>query len=141
MPDLKMPELNAVTISGRLTDDPDLKYTHGGTAVADIRIAVTRHSKQGEETGFYDVTLWAETAERYAQTLKRGNPVIVEGRLAVDTWNDKDTGKSRSKVKIVGNRISALTWPEEGGGARYPAEEKAAPAPAPRETKHDDLPF
>jgi single-strand DNA-binding protein len=141
MPDLKMPELNAVTISGRLTGDPALAYTHGGTAVLDLRIAATRHSKQGEETGFYDVTVWAEAAERYAQELRKGAPVIIEGRLTVDTWNDKDTGKSRSKVKITANRVSALQWPDKAdSGATAPQERRPEPEP-PTTPKHADLPF
>ena len=114
-----MANLNKVLILGNLTRDPELRYTPKGTAVADIGIAVNRvwNNEQGqrqEETTFVDVTLWGRQAELAQQYLTKGRGVFIEGRLQMDTWDDKQTGQKRSKLKVVAENLQFL--PDGKGG-------------------------
>ncbi|MEI6712761.1 MAG: single-stranded DNA-binding protein [Verrucomicrobiota bacterium] len=116
-----MPNLNKVMLMGNLTRDPEIKYTPKGTAVADIGLAVNRvySSDQGErreETTFVDVELWGRQAEIAGEYLKKGRPVYIEGRLKLDTWDDKQTGQKRSKMRVVGETLQLLGG-REGGAA------------------------
>jgi single-strand DNA-binding protein len=93
-----MDNLNKVMLIGNLTRDPELRYTPKGTAVADIGLAINRvwkddQNQKQEETTFVDVTLWGRQAELAQQYLTKGNPVYIEGRLNLDTWDDKTTGQ------------------------------------------------
>jgi len=99
--DLRLPDLNKVFIAGRLTADPELKYLSSGMALCKLRIANTRFFKKkdgskGEETCFVDATLWDKQAEWVGESLKKGRPVLIEGSLKTDEWDDKDTGQKRS---------------------------------------------
>lgn len=98
---------------GNLTRDPEIRYTPKGTAIADLGLAINRawteEGQKREEVTFVDVTLWARLAEIAQQYLKKGVPVFVEGRLHLDTWDDKQTGQKRSKLKVVGENIQLLT--------------------------------
>lgn len=102
-----MASFNKVLLLGNLTRDPELKHTPGGTAVAQIGMAVTRtwfdkaSNSKKEETTFVDVTLWGRQAEIASEYLAKGRSVLIEGRLQLDTWDDKETGKKRSKLKVV----------------------------------------
>src|SRR5271166_4210436 len=94
-----MANLNRVLLIGNLTRDPEVRYTPKGTAVAEIGLAVNRiysgeDGEKKEETTFVDVTLWARQAEVAGQYLKKGRPVFIEGRLQLDTWDDKQTGQN-----------------------------------------------
>lgn len=116
-----MANLNKVMLIGNLTRDPEIKYTPKGTAVADIGLAVNRiySSESGEkreEVTFIDVTLWGRTAEIAGEYLKKGRPVYIEGRLQLDTWDDKQTGQKRSKLKVVGEGLQLL-GSRDGGGS------------------------
>lgn len=116
-----MANLNKVMLIGNLTRDPEIKYTPKGTAVADIGLAVNRiySSESGEkreEVTFIDVTLWGRTAEIAGEYLKKGRPVFIEGRLQLDTWDDKQTGQKRSKLKVVGEGLQLLGSRDGGGG-------------------------
>ena len=116
-----MPNLNKVMLMGNLTRDPEIKYTPKGTAVADIALAVNRvySSDQGEkreETTFVDVELWGRQAEIAGEYLKKGRPVYIEGRLKLDTWDDKQTGQKRSKMRVVGETLQLLGGREGGTG-------------------------
>lgn len=116
-----MANLNKVFLMGNLTRDPELRYTPKGTAVAELGLAINRvwNNDQGqkqEETTFVDVTLWGRTAELAQQYLTKGRPVYVEGRLTLDTWDDKQTGQKRSKLKVVGETMQFLNSGERGGG-------------------------
>ncbi|MFP6885638.1 MAG: single-stranded DNA-binding protein, partial [Roseibacillus sp.] len=98
-----MANLNKVMLIGNLTRDPELKYTAKGVALAELGMAVNRSWKneQGdrqEETTFIDITFWNRQAETAQQYLEKGRPVYIEGRLKMDTWDDKDTGQKRSKL-------------------------------------------
>src|SRR6478609_2466716 len=112
-----MASFNRVILVGNLTRDPELRYIPSGTAVTDIGLAVNdrRKGANGEwidETTFVDVTLWGRTAEIATEYLSKGSPVLIEGRLKLDTW-EKD-GKKNSKLRVVGERMQMLG--NKGGG-------------------------
>lgn len=120
-----MPNLNRVLLMGNLTRDPEIKYTPKGTAVAEIGLAVNRvystdQGERREETTFVDVELWGRQAEIAGEYLKKGRPVFIEGRLKLDTWDDKTTGQKRSKMRVVGETMQLLGGrdgaPGGGGG-------------------------
>ena len=108
-----MANFNKVMLMGNVTRDIELRYTPKGTAVADIGLAVNRvRSGEGgeriEETTFVDVTLWGRTAEVAHQYSGKGKPLFVEGRLHMDSWDDKATGQKRSKLKVVADNIQLM---------------------------------
>jgi len=108
-----MPSLNKVMMMGNLTRDPHLKYTPKGTAVIEVSIAVNRSWKDDagvkrEEVTYADWTFWGRAAETLGQYSRKGDPIYFEGRLALDTWEDKDTGKKRSALKLVGEIFQFL---------------------------------
>jgi single-strand DNA-binding protein len=108
-----MADLNKVFLMGRLTFDPELRRTPNGTAVAELRMATTRSwggrdGERREETLFIDVTVWDRQAENCCQFLKKGSSVHVEGSLRMDTWDDKNTGEKRSKVRVHADRVQFL---------------------------------
>jgi single-strand DNA-binding protein len=117
-----MASLNKVMLIGNLTRDPEVRYTPKGTAVTEITLAVNRFIPGGEtgerreEATFVDVTLWGKTAELAVQYLKKGRPVFIEGRLQMETWQDKATGQNRSKLAVVGEAMQFLGGRNEGGG-------------------------
>lgn len=103
---------------GNVVADLELRYTPKGSAVTDLRLAVNRvwkdeNDQKQEETTFVDVTLWARLAEVAAKYLSKGRPVYIEGRLQLETWEDKETGKNRSKLKIVGENMQFLGGPQD----------------------------
>jgi single-strand DNA-binding protein len=105
--------LNRVFLIGNLTRDSELRFTPKGTAVAQLGLAINRvfTDDQGvkkEETTFVDVTLWGRTAEVAQQYLRKGSPVFIEGRLQLDTWDDKQTGQKRSKLRVVAENMHLL---------------------------------
>ena len=103
---------NKVIIAGRVTRDIELRQTTSGTAVTDISLAVnktfTKDGEKKEETVFVECTLWGRTAEVAHQYCGKGQPLHIEGRLAQDVWEDKETGAKRSKLKVVGENIQLL---------------------------------
>lgn len=119
-----MASFNKVILVGNLTRDPQVRYTTGGTAVAEIGLAVSRQwfdkqsNQRKEETTFVDVTLWGRQAEVAGEYLAKGRPVLIEGRLQLDSWDDKDTGQKRSKLKVVGENMTMLGSRNDGGGGR-----------------------
>jgi single-strand DNA-binding protein len=154
-----MTGFNKVIIAGNLTKDPELRYTPKGTAIAAIRLAVNRtwKSETGEtkeEVSFIDVEAWARQAEVIAQYMKKGRPLLVEGRLKQDTWEDKNTHQKQSKLKVVLEGFTFIdSRPADGSAAPAgprPAAAAAAPAPADAsapaepeapEPEQDDVPF
>lgn len=117
-----MASFNKVILVGNLTRDPQVKYTTGGTAVTEIGLAVNRQwfdkqtNSKKDETTFVDVTLWGRTAEIAGEYLAKGRPVLIEGRLQLDTWDDRETGQKRSKLRVVGENMTMLGSRGEGGG-------------------------
>lgn len=116
-----MASFNRVILVGNLTRDPQVKYTPGGTAVAEIGLAVNRQwfdkqsNSRKEEVTFVDVTLWGRTAEIAGEYLGKGRPVLIEGRLQTDSWDDKETGQKRSKLRVVCENMTMLGSRGEGG--------------------------
>lgn len=110
---IRIPDINLIVISGRLTRDPEVRYTPAGKAVAKVGIANNRrfrNTSSGEwqdETTFVDVTVWGDAAARAKDKLKKGSPVLVEGRLAFESWEAKD-GTKRTHLKITASRLQAL---------------------------------
>ncbi|MBI5760053.1 MAG: single-stranded DNA-binding protein [Planctomycetales bacterium] len=116
-----MSSFNKVILVGNLTRDPELRHIPSGTAVTEIGLAINRYwfDKQSntrkEETTFVDVTLWGRDAEVAAEYLTKGRSVLIEGRLQLDQWDDKQSGQKRSKLKVVGESMQMLGSKQEGG--------------------------
>jgi len=141
-----MAGLNKVFLIGNLTRDPELRYTPSGAAVSDLGIATNRvyNTKEGErreETLFVDVAVWNRDAENCCQYLRKGSLVHVEGALKLESWEDKNTGEKRSKLKVVAERVQFLDSRRDGSGggstgvqagSDYGHDEAPAPAPARR---------
>jgi single-strand DNA-binding protein len=150
-----MANFNKVIIAGNLTRDPELRYTPKGTAVARITLAVNRTFTSGEggekkeEVSFVDVDVWGRQAEVISQYMKKGRPLLVEGRLKQDSWEDKNTKQKMSKLKVVLETFSFLDSGNRGGdGGGAPARPSAPAATAPAPEAHDaeppqddDVPF
>jgi len=116
-----MANVNKVTLIGRITRDIEVKYTPKGTAVSELGLAVnrTRSDDSGqkiEETTFVDVTMWGRQAELCGQYLSKGREVYIEGRLQLDTWQDKTSGQNRSKLRVVGENMQFIGGGSGGGG-------------------------
>jgi single-strand DNA-binding protein len=111
--------VNRVILIGNLGKDPEVRYTSGGQAVANLRIATSRSwtdkqsGQKKEETEWHDVEVWGKQAEQCGEYLAKGRQVYVEGRLKTDKWQDKQSGQERSKVKVVAETVRFLG----GGGA------------------------
>ncbi len=147
-----MASFNKVILLGNLTRDPEVRYTPKGSAVCDLGIAVNRvyttdSGEKREEVTYVDVVLWARLAEIAGEYLKKGRPVFIEGRLQMDSWDDKQTGQKRTKLRVVGESMQLLGGRPGGGGAageggadtrQTSAPPKAATAAAPDE---DEIPF
>ena len=130
-----MASFNKVILVGNLTRDPELRYTPKGTAIAKFGLAVNRvwtseSGEKKEEVTFIDIDVFGRTAENVAQYMRKGSPMLVEGRLRLDQWDDKQTGQKRSKLGVVGEIIQFLGSPRAGEGG-VPAAPRAAAAAAP----------
>jgi single-strand DNA-binding protein len=152
-----MASFNKVILLGNLTRDPEVRYTPKGTAVADLGLAVNRtytadNGEKREEVTFVDVTFWGRTAEVAGEYLKKGRPVFVEGRLQLDSWDDKQSGQKRTKLKVIGENMQMLGAPRGGGSGGGDEESSGAsrsssrPAPPPKaavpsEPDDDEIPF
>lgn len=113
-----MASYNRVVLVGNLTRDVELRFTPQGTAVTDISLAVNERVKRNdqwvEEVNFFDVTLWARTAEVAGEYLSKGSSILIEGRLKLDRWEQE--GQKRSKIKIIGEKMQMLGSRGGGGG-------------------------
>jgi len=151
-----MASYNKVFLLGNLTRDPEVRYTPKGSAVADLGIAVNRQytldtGEKREEVTFVDVTFWGRTAEVAGEYLKKGRSVFIEGRLQLDTWDDKQSGQKRSKLKVIGEAMQMLGGrpgasseePEESGRGRSSGSRSAPPPKSspPAEPDDDEIPF
>ena len=153
-----MASFNKVILLGNLTRDPEVRYTPKGSAVCDLGLAVNRQytldsGEKREEVTFVDVVLWARLAEIAGEYLKKGRPVFIEGRLQLDTWDDKQSGQKRTKLRVVGESMQLLgsrpaaTAAADAGESDRPARsaEKSASPPlkssAPAEPDGDEIPF
>ena len=149
-----MANFNKVILAGNLTRDPELRYTPKGTAVARLGIAINRKWKSEtgemkEDVTFVDVDAFGKTAETIGQYLKKGRPILIEGRLRYETWEDKQTKQKTSKLGVVMETFQFLDSGggrgDGGDGAPAPSRPAAASAPAPEggdaEPPQDDVPF
>ena len=128
-----MANLNKVMLIGNVTRDPEIKYTPKGSAVTDLGIAVNRvftpdGGEKREETTFVDVTLWGRQAEIAGEYCKKGRSIYIEGRLQLDSWEDKASGQKRSKLRVVGENFQLL-GPRPGGGSAGHGEEEYSERP------------
>ena len=136
-----MANLNKVMLIGNVTRDPEIKYTPKGSAVTDLGIAVNRvftpeGGERREETTYVDVTLWGRQAEIAGEYGKKGRSIYIEGRLQLDSWEDKTSGQKRSKLRVVGENFQLLgprPGGSGGGGGHSGGEEEYSERPARRE--------
>jgi single-strand DNA-binding protein len=144
-----MANLNKVLLLGNVTRDPEVRYTPKGSAVCDLGIAVNRayttdSGEKREEVTFVDVTLWGRTAEVASEYLKKGRPVFIEGRLQMDTWDDKQTGQKRTRLRVVAENMQLLGG-RPPGGAEPTGESRQSSAPLKKsagpEPDEDEIPF
>ena len=153
-----MASFNKVILLGNLTRDPEVRYTPKGSAVCDLAIAVNRqytldNGEKREEVTYIDVVLWGRLAEIAGEYLKKGRPVFIEGRLQLDTWDDKQSGQKRSKLRVIAENMQLLGSRPSGGAAGPPeigdeasrtsarASTPPVKAPAPVEPDEDEIPF
>jgi single-strand DNA-binding protein len=153
-----MASFNKVILMGNLTRDPELRYTPKGTAIAKVGLAVNRvwtneAGEKKEDVTFVDVDIFGRTAENVGQYMRKGRPILIEGRLKLDQWDDKQTGQKKSKLGVVAETVQFLGSAPGGEGgapaapraARPAAPASAAPAAEPVEgdgpPESDDVPF
>ena len=135
---------NRVILVGNITRDPQVKYTTGGTAMAEIGLAVNRRYKdangqQKDETTFVDVQLWGRTAEIAGEYLRKGSSVLIEGRLQLDQWEDRETQQKRSKLRVVGEQMTMLGG-KSGERTERQEPQQNQPDAAPGESP-EEVPF
>ena len=144
-----MASLNKVLLIGNLTQDPEVRRTPSGTAVSTLRLAVNEsyQSKSGERVEkaiFLDVDVWDRQAETCQQYLSKGSPVCIEGRLQMDSWDDKETGQKRTRLKVRAERVQFLSGPRRDGAVRdTPAPPPAGgfEEPLAKPATDEDIPF
>jgi len=147
--------MNQVFLKGNMTRDPEQRFTPQGTATASFGIAINRrwndqNGQLKEEVNFFDCEAWGKTSEVICQYFKKGKPILIQGRLKQDQWDDKATGAKRSKVKVVVDRFEFCG---EGKAATGEAPQRSSRAEAAQpdaadagaqyapETKDEDVPF
>lgn len=156
-----MASFNKVILAGNLTRDPELRYTPKGTAIARIGLALNRTyttdtGEKREEVTFVDIDAFGRQAEVIGQYMKKGRPILIEGRLRLDQWEDKNTKQKQSKLRVVLESFSFLdsgrgdaTPPGSGepvptrASSSSPAPSAGAPSPEPEppSPEEDDVPF
>lgn len=145
-----MPNLNKVMLIGNVTRDPEIKHTTRGTAIAAFSLAINRNyttesGEKREEVTFVELEAYGRVAEIIGQYCSKGKPLYVEGRLRLDTWDDKQSGQKRSKLKVTVESIQLLGGrPQESTqhaeAAPAPQQQPAQPAAA-SDVAQDDIPF
>ena len=146
-----MASFNKVILMGNLTRDPELRYTPKGTAVAKLGLAVNRswrnaEGQQQDETTFVDVDAFGKQAETLGQYMQKGRPILIEGRLKLDQWEDKNTGQNRSKLGVILEKFSFVGGGSQNGGTTSPSQATAPPPtsevpPFDDGPSDDDVPF
>lgn len=131
-----MASFNSVTLVGNLTRDVEVRFLPSGQAVAEVSLAVNEKwtGKDGEKKevcNFIDCTLWGKTAELAGQYLAKGSPVLFQGKLKQDTWEDKESGQKRSKLKVTVDHMQFLGRGKGGdAGQQGAGRTQSAPAEA-----------
>ena len=149
-----MASFNKVILVGNITRDPEVRYTPKGGAVCDLGLAINRKytTESGEkrdEVTFVDVTTWGKLAEIAGQYCRKGKPVLIEGRLQLDTWDDRKTGQKRSKLRVIGESLQLLgskddasdNQDEQHQRRKMHGSEKRLDPIATHKAKHDPLPW
>ena len=122
-----MASFNKVILVGTITQDIELRYTPAGSAVCDVNLALNevyyKDEQKVENTTFVTVTVWSKPAESLSKHQGKGGQILVEGKLQMETWDDRESGKKRSKLKVVAEKIQYLVFPKKGDGqvAQQPA--------------------
>ncbi len=140
-----MVSFNRVILAGNLTRDPELRFTSDGVPVCSFGIAVNRVRSRNEEVDFFDVSAWRELGETIANYKKKGDPILIEGRLQYRTWEAQD-GTRRSKVDIVADNVQFLGRggdPGDGGtaGGGQSRRGRGGDEVDINESDFDDIPF
>ena len=119
--------INQVILMGRLTRDPETRTTTSGKSVTSFSLAVDRQGSD-DQADFFDVTAWEKTGELVAQYLSKGRRCLVQGRLRQDSWDDKETGKKRSRVEVVAFDVTFLDGPsgDNQGGNSTPRSNQSS---------------
>ncbi|MBC8327438.1 MAG: single-stranded DNA-binding protein [Planctomycetes bacterium] len=149
-----MASFNKVILMGNLTRDPEVRQAQSGTYVVRCALAVNERIPDGEggyrdETHFFDFVVFGKQAESFSKWFTKGRPVLIEGKLRQDRWEDRETGKKRSKVEVVCDRWHFVGGKEDArGDGSSPAVRSAAPSaqadpgfPARDDFVPDDVPF
>ena len=127
--------INQVILMGRLTRDPEQRTTSTGKVIANFSIAVDRGG-QDDAADFFEITAWEKLGELVMQYLGKGRRVLVQGRLRQDSWDDKETGKKRSRVEVTATDVTFLDGPSDGAGA---SSQSSAPRAAASNNKSNDV--
>lgn len=123
--------INQVILLGRLTRDPEQRSTTSGKVIVNFGLAVDRGG-QDDSADFFDVTAWEKLGELVMQYLAKGRRVLVQGRLRQDSWDDKETGKKRSRIEVTATDVTFLDGPSDGAG-------KTTDAPKSYSKKSEDV--
>lgn len=138
-----MASFNKVLLIGNLTREPELRYLPAGTAICKIGMAINskfkgKDGQMKEEVTFVDVDCFGKTAENIGKYMRKGSPILIEGRLKLDTWDDKQTNQKRSKLGVVAETVQFLGSKGERTESAPTTPPTSADSPAPEE---DDVPF
>lgn len=150
-----MPNFNSVVLIGHLTRDPELKYSQGGTAICEFGLAVNSGTKENPETYFADCVCFGKTAENLPRFTQKGSCVLVDGRLRLEQWEDRQTGAKRSKTRIIANVIQYMDNKDRhaqyaSGGDDSARQDQTEQSPEPKASVSpenqegefaDDIPF
>ncbi|MDP9455862.1 MAG: single-stranded DNA-binding protein [Actinobacteria bacterium] len=112
-----MVSFNRVILAGNITRDPELRFTNDGIPVCSFGLAVNRRRSKSEEVDFFDISAWRELGETIANYKKKGDPILVEGRLQFRSWEDRESGQKRSKVDVVADNVQFLSGRGDGDSA------------------------
>ena len=143
--------LNKCQVIGRLTRDPEVKYTPSGTALCTLGFATTERKRQGagdytDSPIFIDVKVFGKQAELCGNHLAKGSQIAIDGRLTMDSWEDKKTGNPRHKLAIIANKVYFLSKLRSGDAGRDPEDQRPPVEPEdvsqdPADYTDENLPF
>ena len=131
--------INQVILLGRLTRDPEQRTTTGGKTIASFSLAVDRGG-DSDAADFFEITAWEKLGELVIQYLAKGRRVLVQGRLRQDSWDDKETGKKRSRVEVTATDVTFLDGPSDGqGGGSSAPRTSSAPSKKSEDVVIEDI--
>ena len=131
-----MASANLVILIGNLTRDPDARRTQSGTTIVNLGLAVNRKYKDGqgqtqEDVVFVDLSVWGRTGDFCRDYLKKGAQVYIEGRLKMESWQDRNTGQQRSKITVVADKVQSLSPVQQQNTQQNTQQQTSTPAPPP----------